>query len=60
MLTVTDEPLFPRYLFIRLDQGDSGPQLGAYPFHQGRQSAGQLWGVEPAKVADSTVDALRV
>ena len=58
MLTVTDEPLFPRYLFIRLDQGDSAPSWAPIRSTKG-VSRLVSFGVEPAKVADSLVEALR-
>jgi transcriptional antiterminator RfaH len=54
VLMVTDEPLFPRYLFIRLGQGDSAPSWAPI-----RSTKGVSFGVEPAKVADSLVEALR-
>jgi transcriptional antiterminator RfaH len=59
MLTVTDEPLFPRYLFIRLGQGDSAPSWAPIRSTKG-VSRLVSFGAEPAKVADSLVDALRV
>jgi len=58
MLVVTDEPLFPRYLFIRLGQGDSAPSWAPIRSTKG-VSRLVSFGVEPAKVADSLVDALR-
>ena len=58
VLTVTDEPLFPRYLFIRLDQGDSAPSWAPIRSTKG-VSRLVSFGVEPAKVADSLVEALR-
>lgn len=42
ILMVTDEPLFPRYLFIRLGQG-GGEELGAGPLNKGSQQACDLW-----------------
>ena len=42
LLTLADEPLFPRYLFIQLGMDDTGQELGAHPFDQGRQPSGQL------------------
>jgi transcriptional antiterminator RfaH len=58
MLMVTDEPLFPRYLFIRLGQGDSAPSWAPIRSTKG-VSRLVSFGVEPAKVADSLVEALR-
>jgi transcriptional antiterminator RfaH len=55
---VTDEPLFPRYLFIRLGQGDSAPSWAPIRFTKG-VSRLVSFGVEPAKVVNSLVDALR-
>jgi transcriptional antiterminator RfaH len=53
-----DESLFPRYLFIRLGQGESAPSWELMRFTKG-VSRLVSFGVEPAKVADSLVDALR-
>jgi len=58
MLTVADEPLFPRYLFIRLGQGDSAPSWAPIRSTKG-VSRLVRFGVEPAKVADGLVEALR-
>lgn len=58
MLMVTEEPLFPRYLFIRLGQGDSAPSWAPIRSTKG-VSRLVSFGVEPAKVADSLVEALR-
>ena len=58
VLTVADEPLFPRYLFIRLGQGDSAPSWAPIRSTKG-VSRLVSFGVEPAKVADSLVEALR-
>jgi len=55
---LTDEPLFPRYLFIRLGQGDSAPSWAPIRSTKG-VSRLVSFGVEPAKVADSLVEALR-
>jgi transcriptional antiterminator RfaH len=58
VLMVTDEPLFPRYLFIRLGQGDSAPSWA--PIHSTKGVSRLVsFGMEPAKVADSLVEALR-
>ena len=55
---MTDEPLFPRYLFIRLGQGDSAPSWTPIRSTKG-VSRLVSFGVEPARVADSLVEALR-
>ena len=55
---MADEPLFPRYLFIRLGQGDSAPSWAPIRSTKG-VSRLVSFGVEPAKVADSLVEALR-
>jgi transcriptional antiterminator RfaH len=59
VLTVTDEPLFPRYLFIRLGQGGATPSWAPIRSTKG-VSRLVSFGVEPTKVADSLVEALRV
>lgn len=58
MLMVTDEPLFPRYLFIRLGQEGSAQSWAPIRSTKG-VSRLVSFGVEPAKVADSLVEALR-
>ena len=58
VLVVTDEPLFPRYLFIRLGQGDSVQSWAPIRSTKG-VSRLVSFGVEPAKVTDSLVKALR-
>lgn len=58
VVTLTDQPLFPRYLFIRLDQADSA--LSWAPIRSTKGVSRLVsFGVEPAKVADSLVEALR-
>lgn len=57
-LTVTDEPLFPRYLFIRLGQGESAQSWAPIRSTKG-VSRLVSFGLEPAKVAESLVEALR-
>jgi len=57
-LVVMDEPLFPRYLFIRLGQGDSAQSWAPIRSTKGVNCLVRF-GVEPAKVADSLVEALR-
>lgn len=59
VLTVMDEPLFPRYLFIRLGQGGGAPSWAPIRSTKG-VSRLVSFGVEPTKVADSLVEALRV
>ena len=58
LLTVADKPLFPRYLFIRLGQGDSAQSWAPIRSTKG-VSRLVSFGVEPTKVADSLVEALR-
>lgn len=58
VLTVTDEPLFPRYLFIRLGQGESAQSWAPIRSTKG-VSRLVSFGSEPAKVSDSLVEALR-
>lgn len=59
VLTVTDVPLFPRYLFIRLGQDGSARSWGPIRSTKG-VSRLVGFGGEPAKVSDSLVEALRV
>lgn len=58
VLVVTDDPLFPRYLFIRLGQGDSAQNWAPIRSTKG-VSRLVSFGVEPVKVSDSLVEALR-
>jgi len=58
VLTVADAPLFPRYLFICLSQGDSAPSWAPIRSTKG-VSRLVSFGVEPAKVPDRLVYALR-
>lgn len=58
-LTVTDEPLFPRYLFIRLGYCDSAKSWGPIRSTKG-VSRLVSFGVEPSKVEDDLIDSLRV
>jgi len=57
-LTVIEEPLFPRYLFIRL-----GHEVSAKSWAPIRSTRGVCrlvsFGVEPAKVDDSLIDHLK-
>ena len=58
VFTLEAEPLFPRYVFIRLGQGDSAQSWAPIRSTKG-VSRLVSFGVEPAKVADSLVEALR-
>jgi len=58
VLTVMDEPLFPRYLFIRLGQGDSAQSWAPIRSTRG-VSRLVSFGVEPAVVSDGLVKTLR-
>lgn len=57
-LVEVDEPLFPRYFFIRLDTGNQ-----AQSWHPIRSTKGVSrlvsFGQEPAKVGDALVDLIR-
>lgn len=58
ILKITEEPLFPRYLFIRLCKGDSAPSWT--PIRSTRGVCRLVsFGTEPAKVTDLLVEALR-
>lgn len=57
-LTVTEEPLFPRYLFIRLGRDESAHSWAPIRSTKG-VSRLVSFGTEPAKVSDSLIDALR-
>jgi transcriptional antiterminator RfaH len=58
-LKVSNEPLFPRYLFIRLGQGDSAKSWAPIRSTKG-VSRLVSFGVEPAKVDDGLIRLLRV
>lgn len=58
VLTVTDEPLFPRYLFIRLGQGDSAKSWSPIRSTRG-VSRLVSFGGEPARVDDGLIELLR-
>jgi transcriptional antiterminator RfaH len=58
-LTVSDEPLFPRYLFIRLGQGDSVKSLAPIRSTKG-VSRLVSFGVEPARVDNGLIELLRM
>ena len=56
-LTATDEPLFPRYLFIRLGLGDSAKSWA--PIRSTRGVSRLVgFGAEPAKVPDDLIQLL--
>lgn len=58
MLTVAKEPLFPRYLFIRLGSGDSAKSWGPIRSTKG-VSRLVSFGVEPARVDSGVIGLLR-
>ena len=58
-LVVADEPLFPRYLFIRLGQGVSAKSWAPIRSTMG-VSRLVSFGVEPARVDDGLIGLLRV
>lgn len=58
VVLVTDEPLFPRYLFIRLGLGGAAQSWAPIRSTKG-VSRLVSFGVEPAKVSDGLVEALR-
>lgn len=58
LLTVSVEPLFPRYLFIRLGQGDSAKSWAPIRSTKG-VSRLVSFGVEPAKVDGGLIELLR-
>lgn len=57
-LTVKNEPLFPRYLFIRLGHG---PSMQSWAPIRSTKGVCRLvsFGIEPAKVDDRLIDVLR-
>lgn len=57
-VTVVQEPLFARYLFIRLSSAQSGQSWGPIRSTQG-VSRLVTFGVEPAKVDAALIDLLR-
>jgi transcriptional antiterminator RfaH len=57
-LTVADEPLFPRYLFIQLGMGDSARSWSPIRSTKG-VSRLVSFGIEPAKVDDRLIDLLK-
>lgn len=58
-LMVSDEPLFPRYLFIRLGRCDSGMNWSSIRSTKG-VSRLVSFGGEPARVDDGLVDQVRI
>jgi len=57
-LAVMEEPLFPRYLFIRLGMGDSSKSWGPIRSTKG-VSRLVSFGVEPAKLDDELIELLQ-
>lgn len=58
IVTVTDEPLFPRYLFIRLDTGNSARSWSPIRSTKG-VSRLVSFGAEPAKVHNQLIELLQ-
>ncbi|UCV06690.1 transcription/translation regulatory transformer protein RfaH [Dechloromonas denitrificans] len=59
LLSISAEPLFPRYLFIRLGHGDSAKSWTPIRSTKG-VSRLVSFGGEPAKVEDDLIEILRV
>lgn len=59
LLTVLNEPLFPRYLFIQLDQGNSAKSWAPIRSTKG-VSRLVSFGIEPARVDDGLIELLRM
>ena len=59
LLMVSDEPLFPRYLFIRLGHGDSAKSWAPIRSTKG-VSRLVSFGIEPARVDDCLIELLRM
>lgn len=57
LLTFVDEPLFTRYLFIRLGEGDSARSWAPIRSTKGVSSL-VSFGLEPARVDDSLIELL--
>lgn len=57
-LTVVDEPLFPRYLFIRLDKGDTAKSWSPIRSTKG-VSRLVSFGAEPVKVDDRLIHLIK-
>lgn len=58
MLAVADEPLFPRYLFVRLGLGDSAKSCAPIRSTKG-VSRLVSFGIEPARLDDGLIELLR-
>ena len=58
LLMVSDEPLFPRYLFIQLGHGDSAKSWSPIRSTKG-VSRLVCFGGEPARVSDGLIELLR-
>src|SRR5450830_1174002 len=58
LLTVSDEPLFPRYLFIRLGLGSTAKSWTPIRSTKG-VSRLVSFGIEPARIDDRLVEVLR-
>lgn len=58
LLTIGNDPLFPRYLFIRLGLGDSAKSWAPIRSTKG-VSRLVSFGIEPVKVADTLIESLR-
>jgi len=59
LLKVTDKPLFPRYLFIRLGQGNSA--MSWMPIRSTKGVSRLVsFGIEPARVDDGLIELLRM
>lgn len=59
LITVVNEPLFPRYLFIRLGQGDSAMSWAPIRSTKG-VSRLVSFGIEPARMDDGLIELLRM
>jgi transcriptional antiterminator RfaH len=58
LVAIVDEPLFPRYLFIRLDSGQSGKSWTPIRSTLGVSKL-VTFGMEPAKVDHALIEFLR-
>ena len=58
VIVIADGPLFPRYLFIRLGQGDSAKSWSPIRSTKG-VSRLVSFGIEPARVDDALIELLR-
>lgn len=58
-LTVANEALFPRYLFIRLGQGDSANSWAPICSTKGVSRLVSFW-IEPARLDDGLIELLRI